>query len=179
MTEGNQNAVKEGLYTRDAYVRPGEEADYTKMIEEMFADLQPVGALEITFAGEIVTASWRLRRCGLVEGNLVDQTLIDPMEDEVFEKKQRAIDRARAHALNIVHRSLAELRKLQTERATRRELSITHEESVLVDTQKVSRSIYAASARERRERKQSDRETMDAFERACAPPTSPAISKAA
>lgn len=152
MTEGNQNAVKEGLFTRDAYVRPGEEADYTKIIDEMFADLLPEGALEMAFVSEIVTASWRLRRCRLAEGNLVDQTQIDPMEDEAFDKKQRAIDRARAHALNTVRRSLAELRKLQTERATRRELQLNHEESVLVDSQLVSRNIHAWTARDEKSR---------------------------
>ena len=150
MAEGNQNAVKEALYCRDAYVRPGEEAAYREMIDQLFAELIPDGALELLFASEIVTASWRLRRCGLAEGNLVDQTLIDPMEDEAFEKKQRAIDHARAQAHNIIQRSMAELRKLQTERATRRELEMTHTESVLVDSQKVSKNIHAYD--ERREK---------------------------
>ncbi|MDE3197586.1 MAG: hypothetical protein KGN84_14645 [Acidobacteriota bacterium] len=144
----NRNAVKEGLYTRHAYIRPGEEAAFQQIIGEIYTDLQPEGALEELFAHEIAAATWRLRRCGLVEGNLAEQTLIDPMEDEAFEKKQRSIDRARAHAHNVIRRSLAELRRLQTERATRRELEITHEESVLVDTQKVSRSIEAKAARD-------------------------------
>ena len=174
MTEGNQNAVKEGLYTRDAYVRPGEEADYKEMIDQLFAELIPEGALELIFASEIVTATWRLRRCGLSEGNLVDQTLIDPMEDEVFEKKQRAIDRARAQAHNIIRRSMDELRKLQTERATRRELEINHVESALVDSQKVGRNVETADARRVRMQKRTDQIILDQIERACAPPVAKA-----
>ena len=170
MLENNRNAVKEGLYTRDAYVRPGGENAYREVIDQIMTDLLPEGALEMIFTGEIIHATWRLRRCGLAEGNLADQTLIDPMEDEVFEKKQRAIDRARAQAHNILRRSLAELRKLQTERATRRELEHQHAESVAVDSQKVSKNILAAAARDVRLEKRMDEADRITVDRLCALP---------
>ena len=160
----NQNAVKTGLYTRDAYIRPGEEAAFQQVIDKIFTDLDPQGAMEQVFASEIVTATWRLRRCGLVEGNIACQTYTDPMEDEAFEKKQRSVDRARAAAHNIIRRSLAELRKLQTERATRRELEITYEESVLVDTQKVARQIEAATVRQERMHKRVEKARSESLD---------------
>ena len=167
----NQNALKEGLYTRTAYIRPGEEAEYEQYFDKIFTDLLPEGALETMFATEIVNATWRLRRCQITEGNLADQTLVDPMEDEVFEKKQRAIDRARAQAHNIIRRSMAELRKLQTERATRRELEIDYAESVLVDTQKVARNINAACVREEKMDKRLQKAQLEELDRLTAPPT--------
>jgi uncharacterized protein YecA (UPF0149 family) len=41
------------------------------------------------------------------------------MVDDLAEKKQVSVDRARAQSHNILRRSLAELRKLQTERTLR------------------------------------------------------------
>ena len=178
----SRNAVKEGLYTRDAYIRPGEEDAYQDVIDRIFTDLLPEGALEMIFASEIVNATWRLRRCGIVEGNLADQTLIDPMEDEAFEKKQRAIDRARAQAHNIIRRSLSELRKLQTERSTRRELEVNHEESVLVDFQQVARHIEAKVVRDEKWQKRlekAQKEELESLLEPVVPMPSGSVGKAA
>ena len=59
-----------------------------------------------------MSATWRLRRCRLVEATT------SPIDDA-------AVDRARSHAHNMLRRSLAELRKLQTERTIRCELEHT------------------------------------------------------
>ena len=167
----SQNAVKEGLYTREAFIRPGEEAEYEKLFDRFMTDLLPDGILENVFVTEIVNATWRLRRCALVEGRMADRSLFDPMEDEGSEKVQRSVDRARAQSHNIIRRSMAELRKLQTERATRRELEVTHAESVLVDSQKVERNVTAKSVREATMQKLDQELSMAEIERYCAPPT--------
>ena len=39
------------------------------------------------------------------------------MVDDLTEKEQKSVDRARAQSHNILRRSISELRKLQTERA--------------------------------------------------------------
>lgn len=158
---------------RDAYVRPGEEGTYEEFAEKILTDLLPDGALEMLFATEIVNATWRLYRCQLAEAQLADQTLIDPMLDEEFEKKQRAIDRARAQAHIIIRRSMAELRKLQTERATRRELEIHYPESVLVDTQRVARNVEAACVREDHMARLEQKAQFDELDRMTAPPGMP------
>jgi len=163
----SQNAVKDGLYTREAYIRPGEEAEYEKLVDRFLTDLLPQDTLEIVLVSEIATATWRLRRCNLVEGHMVDQSLFDPMEDPALEKKQRAVDRARAQSHIIIRRSMAELRKLQTERATRRELEINHAESALVDTQQVSRNIEAKVVRDEKWRKRMQKAEKEELERIC------------
>ncbi len=61
-------------------------------------------------------ANWRLRRCGILEYDLA--RACDPAPDAQT-AIQKSIDRARAQSHNILRRSLAELRRLQTERHTR------------------------------------------------------------
>jgi hypothetical protein len=82
-------------------------------------ELAPQGILEQTFATEIMGATWRLRRCRLVEESFTATAGpdSDPMVDEKTEKAQRSVDRARAQSHLILRRSLAELRKLQTNRS--------------------------------------------------------------
>jgi hypothetical protein len=117
--------------TRD-FVRANEQTEYSRTRMALMAELAPSGVLEQLFADEITTATWRLRRCSLLEGALP----ID--DDESVEQKQKSIDRARAQAHRILRQSIAELRVLQTERQIRKELEIT-ENIGLADSAKVNR----------------------------------------
>jgi len=161
----SQNAVKNGLYTREAFIRPGEEAEYEKLVDKFFTDLLPQDMLETVLVSEIVTATWRLRRCNLVEGRMADRLLFDPLEDEGGEKVQRSVDRARAQSHTIIRKSMAELRKLQTERATRRELELHHAESALVDSQQVARNIEARVVRDEKWSKRMEKAQIEELER--------------
>jgi hypothetical protein len=71
--------------------------------------------VEQTFATEIMGATWRLRRCRLVEEafSSIEDLKFDPMMYERAEKQQKSVDRARAQSHFILRRSLDELRKLQ------------------------------------------------------------------
>jgi hypothetical protein len=91
----------------------------------MLAELEPETLLEQSLAAEITGATWRLRRCSNAEAELADYALTDPLldEDEATEKKLRSIERARASAHSLLHRSINQLRKLQTDRENRFELS--------------------------------------------------------
>src|SRR5665213_3539131 len=132
----SQNALKDGLWSARDFIRPGEESDYAQTRDAFMRDLSPAGALEELFANEIVTAHWRLRRCGLIESALAFRA------DELFalnetdEKRQKSADRARAQSHNIIRRCIAELRKLQTDRQIRMELE-TEENCGLADTKNV------------------------------------------
>jgi hypothetical protein len=117
-----QNHLIHGLFTRRDYVKPEERDIYKIFYETMLADLGPVTTLEQSYANEIAGASWRLRRCSEVEGELADYQTQDPLWDEKNEKTIRSIERARAAAHANLNRSINNLRKLQTERITRIEL---------------------------------------------------------
>lgn len=126
----SQNAIKTALFTAGDFIRPGEEKEYAEISEELLIELNPHGILEHTLFDEIRRATWRLRRCGKVESNLVvimDSGLariLDPMEvgDTLAARTQKSVDRARACANRQLKQSMAELRKLQTERWNRLEL---------------------------------------------------------
>jgi hypothetical protein len=112
-----RNSTKHGLFAQRDFILEGEDEEYAQTFTGLMAELAPGSILEQTFATEIMGANWRLRRCGMLEFDLARAA--DPMSDAETEKQQQSIDRARAQSHNILRRSLAELRKLQTERHAR------------------------------------------------------------
>lgn len=115
-------AAKQDLFNAHDFIRPGEQEEYAQTVTTLIRELRPDGTLEQTFTLEIIGATWRRRRCRLVEeafGNIEDLNF-DPMLDERTEKQQRSVDRARAQSHLILRRSIAELSKLKTTRELRR-----------------------------------------------------------
>jgi hypothetical protein len=111
-----RNSTKHGLFAQRDFVLAGEDEEYAQTFTELMAELAPGSVLEQTFATEIMGANWRLRRCGILEFDLARSADRAPDAQDAI---QKSIDRARAQSHNILRRSLAELRKLQTERHTR------------------------------------------------------------
>ena len=114
----SRNAIRTGLYAARDFIREGEEEEYAQSLIRLMDELTPDGTLEETFATEIMGATWRLRRCRLVEEAFgsVDDLDFDPMMDERTEKHQKSVDRARAQSHLILRRSIGELAKLQKAR---------------------------------------------------------------
>jgi hypothetical protein len=90
-------------------VRPEETDEYTEMRDTLWADLHPATLMEKIQVAEIVTAAWRLRRCGLLEEAL--DSAVDP------ERVQKSIDRARIQTHGLQLRATAELRRLRKDNA--------------------------------------------------------------
>ena len=63
----SRNAIRTGLYAARDFIREGEEEEYAQSLIRLMDELTPDGTLEETFATEIMGATWRLRRCRLVE----------------------------------------------------------------------------------------------------------------
>jgi hypothetical protein len=106
----SQNATKLGLFSVANFVRPEEQDIFHEFESGYLAELSPATPLERTLAREIVQGAWRLRRCASLE--------VAPPEnltDEELDRLQTSIDRARAAAQRTFHRSLKELRRLQSE----------------------------------------------------------------
>jgi uncharacterized protein YecA (UPF0149 family) len=106
----SRNAAKLGLFSVVSFLRPEEQDIFNDFESGYMSELSPVTPLEQTLSREIVQAAWRLRRCASLE--------IAPPEnltDEELERLQISIDRARAAAQRTFHRSLKELRRLQSE----------------------------------------------------------------
>ncbi len=146
----SRNALTHGLFAVRYFIRPGEEEEYAQTLRSLIAELAPQGIIEETFAAEIVGATWRLRRCRKVEDSLSEGATLDLMVDDILDKQQKSVDRARAQSHNILRRSLAELRKLQTERALRgqaEERRQTDEEEI--DEDSFCKPVAQASACEK------------------------------
>ncbi len=141
-----KNALKTGLFTAQDFVLPNEKPEYDATRKDLMEDLEPEGILEQTYADEIMGAHWRLRRCRILEAALAAQAIeVESLDDAAIEKRQKSIDRARAQAHTVLRRSLAELRKLQTERHTRDECEIP-EGFGLADINQILRAVKRNSA---------------------------------
>jgi hypothetical protein len=115
----SQNATKLGLFSVANFVRPEEQDIFNGFESGYLLELAPSSPLEQTLAREIVHAAWRLRRCASLE--------VAPPEnlaDEDLDRLQTSIDRARSAAQRTFHRSLKELRRLQTEHLHPAEVAI-------------------------------------------------------
>jgi hypothetical protein len=125
--QSSHNAVATGLFTTSDFVRPDERAEYAATRAALWSEITPEGVIEGTFASAILNATWRLRRCGLVEAALAETSLLDPMaadpaNEDRAARIQISIDRARTQAHALLRRSLADLRRLQTDKAIRDEI---------------------------------------------------------
>ncbi len=158
----SRNAIQTGLYAAHDFIRPGEEPEYADTLLNLIKELSPEGTLEETFTTEIMGATWRLRRCRVVEEDLAEISILDPMVDEQTEKQQKSVDRARAQAHNILRRCIAELRRLQTDRQIRDEMGC-EDVSVLTDIGKVARAVKTAGAANG-EPKKNQKESLDDLE---------------
>jgi hypothetical protein len=115
----SHNATKLGLFSVANFVRPEEQDIFEDFESGYIAELSPATSLENTLTREIIHAAWRLRRCASLE--------VAPPEnltDEELDRLQTSIDRARAAAQRTFHRSLKELRRLQTENLHPAEVAI-------------------------------------------------------
>jgi hypothetical protein len=105
----SQNATKFGLFSVANFVRPEEQETFAEFETGYMIELSPDSPLEQTLAREIIHAAWRLRRCANLETNPPEN-----LTDEELDRLQISIDRARSAAQRTFHRSLKELRRLQS-----------------------------------------------------------------
>jgi len=112
-----RNSQTHGLFTRDPHVEPAQQDIYAEFSDSMYIELGPAGLLEDALATEIVGATWRLRQCATADAEVHGF-------DETADKTRRSIERARAAANCVLHRSLNRLGKLQTERVIRQQTQL-------------------------------------------------------
>jgi hypothetical protein len=147
----SKNALTFGLFTMNDFVRDNEAEEYTKICTSLWKELTPEGTLEQNFTTEIVSATWRLRRCRMADEalgiiSMSDPLWSDPMLNPATEKQQKSVDRARAHSHNVLRRSIAELRALQTERTIRLHLDVQESIPGLTNTRQLLHALKVDNA---------------------------------
>src|SRR4051794_25768438 len=117
------NALKHGLLSRAALIRGESEADLVAFAKRMRAQLAPVGEVELLLADRVVSSAWRLRRAVALEAVLLDavdsngRLSLNPLVSTFERDRLLNLSRYEAALERGLYKALAELRRLQAERA--------------------------------------------------------------
>ena len=118
-----QNSRTHGLCSKDRLVANEDQAEFETMEVKLLVDIGPKGRLEQIFLRELLTASWQLRRLCRMETELsaghASYTAL--LDDESLQKKFDRLGRHHTRFERTFHRSLKELKALQTSRAQKEE----------------------------------------------------------
>ena len=111
----SQNARTHGLTSRDLIVAPNEREEFEELLNDYQTDVKPQGAIQHTLFDELVGAAWNLRRVRRMEAELCSATSPqDLLKDEDLQKKLDRLARHKTRIERTFHRSLKELKDLQT-----------------------------------------------------------------
>src|SRR6266478_1927964 len=111
----SQNARTHGLTARDFIVAPNERDEFEELLNGYQADVKPEGPIQHTLFDELVGAAWNLRRIRRMESALCSSTSYeDLLNDDDLQKKLDRLARHKTRIERTFHRSLKELKALQT-----------------------------------------------------------------
>jgi hypothetical protein len=111
----SQNARTHGLTSRDLIVAPNEREEFEELLNDYQTDVKPQGAIQHTLFDELVGAAWNLRRVRRMEAELCSTTSPqDLLKDEDLQKRLDRLARHKTRIERTFHRSLKELKALQT-----------------------------------------------------------------
>ncbi len=139
------NALKHGFSSKKFIVMPGQEDDFEKLQSDLTAEVRPEGALELNLFHLLLRDAWTMHRIELRQLEMADlgtaqralsappndsepqglssrtaapfcAHILDPLFDPACEKEFDRIERYHARAQSGFHRSMRQLRTLQTNR---------------------------------------------------------------
>jgi len=111
----SMNALKHGFSSKKIIVMPGQEDDFQKLQSDLLAQVRPEGALEIALFQQLLRDAWTIHRVELQQVAMADSG-IDPMFDPSCEKQFDRLERYHSRYQGGFHKSLRQLRLLQTNR---------------------------------------------------------------
>ncbi|MBK5291483.1 MAG: hypothetical protein JJE04_07400 [Acidobacteriia bacterium] len=109
------NALKHGFSSTKIIVMAGQEHDFLKLQSDLTAQVRPEGALELTLFQQLLRDAWTLHRVELRQVEMADSGR-DSMFDPDCEKEFDRIERYHSRYQSSFHKSLRQLRTLQTNR---------------------------------------------------------------
>src|SRR5258707_8144995 len=107
----SQNARTHGLTARDLVIAPDEREEFEELRNDYQTAVKPQDGIQQSLFEELVGAAWNLRRVRRKEVELCSNTAL---EDEELEKKLDRLARHKTRIERTFHRSLKELKALQT-----------------------------------------------------------------
>ena len=106
----SQNARKHGLSATQLLIGPEDREEFDDMLADYQSDVAPQGAIQQTLCDQLVASAWNLRRVRRMEVQLHSDTT----DDDELQKKLDRLARHKTRIERTFHRSLKELKALQT-----------------------------------------------------------------
>ena len=113
-----QNALKHGLTARELIIRDDEREEIEQLQASLIEEVKPQGALEQVAFAQLLHAAWNLHRLRRLEAGLFTGSL-DPLLNESLDKTMDRLARYQVRTERSYHRTLRDLRTLQTDRGLR------------------------------------------------------------
>jgi len=109
------NALQHGFTSKNIIVMPGQEPDFQRLQSQLSAQIRPEGALEESLFHHLLRDAWTLHRVELRQVEMA-QSGIDPLFNPECEKDFDRLERYHSRYQSSFHRSLRQLRSVQTTR---------------------------------------------------------------
>ena len=112
----SQNARKHGLTAQGLVIGPEDREEFDELLTGFQADVSPDGTLQQALFDELVAAAWNLRRIRRMETELCAgaATYLDLLNNDEIQTKLDRLARDKSRIERTFHRSLKELKALQT-----------------------------------------------------------------
>jgi hypothetical protein len=113
------NSRKHGLTARDLVIGTEDCEEFDDVLANLQFDVAPQGAIQQILFDELVAAAWNLRRIRRMETELCADaaTYLDLLNDDQVQTKLDRLARHKSRIERTFHRSLKELKALQTAEA--------------------------------------------------------------
>jgi len=146
----SQNARKHGLTAKDLIIGPEDREEFDELLTGLQADVAPEGALQQVLFDELVASAWNLRRIRRMETDLCAgaATYLDLLNDDGLQTKLDRLARHKSRIERTFHRSLKELKALQTFAAIRSLMPLDLAESIppLASTREITKRTQAVAS---------------------------------
>ena len=118
-SRSSQNARKHGLTAAELVIAAEDREEFDELNAQLQADVRPQGALQQILFDQLVASAWNLRRIRRMEAELTAsaQTYRDILDDPELTAKLDRLARHHTRIERSFHRSLRELKALQTDAA--------------------------------------------------------------
>ncbi|MBK5290811.1 MAG: hypothetical protein JJE04_03830 [Acidobacteriia bacterium] len=111
----SMNALKHGFSSKNIIIMPGQEDEFQKLESGLIAEVRPEGTLEQTLFHHLLRDAWTIHRVEIQQVEMAASG-IDPLFNPACEKEFDRLERYHSRYQSSFHRSLRQLRNLQTNR---------------------------------------------------------------
>jgi len=122
--KSSRNSTRHGLTSKDVFVPEGLTHEFDALKEDLWQELQPATALQLTFFNQALAAAWKQIRCERAEAELADKVSTpgtDPLSDPNLQPTLRTIERAQAQANRLLNNALKNFRDAKSAERKRNE----------------------------------------------------------